>query len=74
MIRWNLIILVFWACGRGYGSRLTTALVVVAAAIARFGHDHALVTKVEPEIKESLLETMLIKNLIILILYYKINS
>ena len=47
---------------------------MVATAMARFSHDHALITKVKPEIKESLLETMLIKNFIILIPYYKISS
>ena len=42
--------------------------------MAGFSHDHALVAKVEPKIKESLLETMLIKNLIILVPYYEMGS
>ena len=42
--------------------------------MAGFSHDHALVAKVKPEIKELLLEIMLIKNLAILVLYYKMGS
>ena len=47
---------------------------MIVTAMARFSHDHALIIKVKPKIKESLLKIMLIKNLIILVLYYKIGS
>ena len=46
---------------------------MVVTVIIRFSYDHALVTKVKPKIKELLFKIIFIKNLIILILYYKIS-
>ena len=47
---------------------------MVVIIIIKFSYNHALITKVKFKIKELLLKIMLIKNLIILILYYKISS
>ena len=47
---------------------------MVATAITKFNHNHALIIKVKLKTKESLFKIMLIKNLIILILYYEISS